>query len=438
MTGPAQAARCDWRSLSVAVLLATALAPPALAQTAANEPLAVPIGWLKVVEPDPPILSNLAPPPADTGLAGARLGREDNATTGSFTGHDYQLTETLVPEGEDPLAAARSALAQTPFLLVDAPAETMVKIADLPEAQGALIFNVARAMPSSVATTIVPVAEKVIAARSGWLLWAGALVALWTVSSLVETIRDILRRAYETKSGSSFFKKRLISIGLILGAVVLLMLSLFAQVLIGGAQEVIQATVPQFATLIGALRLSRIVPGIGLAVSLWILFVTLTPKSYRGRQWPKWPGALFTTVWWVSMTAGLPFVLSRLGGYDLTYGSLAGVIVALFFFYIIGLGVVIGPLSSAALRAGSGQSVAWISAASTSAATPATTSAASPVRTTSAPPRAFRSVTMPSRCGKDRPSRSSFHTTSMSPAFRYSRQAFSPGRSSRAPDALSV
>ncbi|WP_299840551.1 ABC transporter substrate-binding protein [uncultured Paracoccus sp.] len=144
MTGPAQAARCDWRSLSVAVLLATALAPPALAQTAANEPLAVPIGWLKVVEPDPPILSNLAPPPADTGLAGARLGREDNATTGSFTGHDYQLTETLVPEGEDPLAAARSALAQTPFLLVDAPAETMVKIADLPEAQGALIFNVAR------------------------------------------------------------------------------------------------------------------------------------------------------------------------------------------------------------------------------------------------------------------------------------------------------
>ncbi|ANK12288.1 YihY/virulence factor BrkB family protein [Erythrobacter neustonensis] len=213
----------------------------------------------------------------------------------------------------------------------------------------ALIFNVARAMPSSVATTIVPVAETVIAARSGWLLWLGGLVALWTVSSLIETIRDILRRAYDTKSGSSFFKKRLISIGLILGAVVLLMLSLFAQVMIGGAQEIIQTTVPEFATLIGALRLSRIVPGIGLAASLWILFVTLTPKSYRGRQWPKWPGALFTTLWWLAVSAALPVVLRSAFAYDLTYGSLAGSMVTLLFFWLVGLGLVIGAELNAAL-----------------------------------------------------------------------------------------
>lgn len=213
----------------------------------------------------------------------------------------------------------------------------------------ALIFNVARAMPSSVATTIVPVAETVISARSGWLLWAGALVALWTVSSLIETIRDILRRAYDTETGHTFFKKRLVSIGLILGAVVLLMLSLFAQVLIGGAQEVIQTVVPEFATLIGALRLSRIVPGIGLAASLWVLFVTLTPKSYRGRQWPKWPGALFTTLWWLAVAAALPVVLRSAFTYDLTYGSLAGSMVTLLFFWLVGLGLVIGAELNAAL-----------------------------------------------------------------------------------------
>ncbi|TRW99733.1 branched-chain amino acid ABC transporter substrate-binding protein [Paracoccus sp. M683] len=108
------------------------------------ETLAVPIGWLRVQVPPPPILSNLPPPPEDLGLAGARLGRDDNATTGSFMGHDYRLTETQVPEGDDVLAAARQALATTPFLLVDAPAGLLVQIADLPEAQGALIFNVAR------------------------------------------------------------------------------------------------------------------------------------------------------------------------------------------------------------------------------------------------------------------------------------------------------
>ena len=42
-------------------------------------------------------------------------------------------------------------------------------------------------------------------------------------------------------------------------------------------------------------------------------------------------------------------MLSSLGGYDLTYGSLAGVIIALFFFFMIGLGVTIGAQLNAAL-----------------------------------------------------------------------------------------
>jgi membrane protein len=49
------------------------------------------------------------------------------------------------------------------------------------------------------------------------------------------------------------------------------------------------------------------------------------------------------------MTALLPFVLAQLGGYDLTYGSLAGVVVMLLFFYLIGLGLVFGAHLNAAL-----------------------------------------------------------------------------------------
>ncbi len=212
-----------------------------------------------------------------------------------------------------------------------------------------IVLSVARAMPSSVASVIVPVAEKVIYARSGWLLWVGGAVGLWTVSSLIETIRDILRRAYGTKATSSFWWTRLLSAGLILGAVVLLMLSLFAQVLIGGAQEVILAVVPQLGEWIGALSLSRIVPGLGLALSLWVLFLTLTPSRYRGKQWPKWPGAVFTTVWWLAVAAALPVVLRGAFSYDVTYGSLAGSIVTLLFFWLVGLGLVIGAQLNAAL-----------------------------------------------------------------------------------------
>jgi membrane protein len=212
-----------------------------------------------------------------------------------------------------------------------------------------IILSVAQAMPASVAETIVPVAEDVIYARSGWLLWAGGAVGLWTVSSLIETIRDILRRAYGVRSVQAFWRTRLLSAGLILAAVVVLMLSLFAQVLIGGAQEVIAAAFPQLGEWIGTLRLSRIVPALGLAASLWVLFVTLTPPAFRGRRCPKWPGALFTALWWLAVAAALPIVLRSVFTYDLTYGSLAGSMVTLLFFWLVGLGLVIGAELNAAL-----------------------------------------------------------------------------------------
>ena len=48
-----------------------------------------------------------------------------------------------MPERGDVLAAARAALAASPFLVLDAPDATILAVADLPEAQGALIFDVA-------------------------------------------------------------------------------------------------------------------------------------------------------------------------------------------------------------------------------------------------------------------------------------------------------
>ncbi|WP_069309053.1 YihY/virulence factor BrkB family protein [Porphyrobacter sp. LM 6] len=213
----------------------------------------------------------------------------------------------------------------------------------------AMVEAVARALPVSVAAVIVPVAEDVIYARSGWLLWLGAGVGLWTVSSLIETIRDILRRAYGTAQVQAYWKTWLFSAGLILGAVVLLMISLFAQVAIGTAQEVIAAAFPQLAEAVSTLSLSRIVPAFGLAGSLYVLFATLTPAAYRASGAPRWPGALFTMVWWIIVAAALPVVLRRFFTYDLTYGSLAGSMVTLLFFWLVGLGLVIGAELNAAL-----------------------------------------------------------------------------------------
>ena len=206
-----------------------------------------------------------------------------------------------------------------------------------------------QAVPPVVATAIEPVARDVISARSGWLLWVGGLVGLWTVSSLIETIRDILRRAYGTRAAAAFWRYRLISSGAIVAAVVALLFSLFAQVAIGAAEEVIAAWFPRFSDWADTLTATRLVPAGILYLSLYLLFYTLTPTAYRPRRYPKWPGALLVTGWWVAVMVMLPGVLARFFTYDLTYGSLAGVMIALFFFWLVGLGMVVGAELNAAL-----------------------------------------------------------------------------------------
>lgn len=45
----------------------------------------------------------------------------------------------------------------------------------------------------------------------------------------------------------------------------------------------------------------------------------------------------------------MPLILANMISYDLTYGSLAGVMLALMFFWVIGFGVVVGAHLNAAL-----------------------------------------------------------------------------------------
>lgn len=215
--------------------------------------------------------------------------------------------------------------------------------------RAAAINTVVFALPPVVAKVIAPVARDVVEARTGWLLWAGALAGLWTVGSLIETIRDILRRAYGTRPTLSFWHYRALSSGIIMVAMVLMMASLIAQVMIGTAQEVIDARFPQLSSAAADLSLSRLIPTAGLYGSLYLLFFTLTPARYRRRQYPKWPGVMLVTGWWLAATSLLPPLLRTVFAYDLTYGSLAGIMIALFFFWLVGLGMVMGAELNAAL-----------------------------------------------------------------------------------------
>lgn len=203
-------------------------------------------------------------------------------------------------------------------------------------------------VPRGVSELLEKPIYDVITSRAGPLLWLAGLFALWSVSGFVETIREILRRAYGTTHSHPFYTYRLYSAGIILGSVALALVAFALQIVLTGAQSVLETLFPGW-DVNQLVALGRLVPVAALFAAMYIMFYTLTPARYRARRYPKWPGALLTTLWWMSTTALTPLIFYQLSNYDLTYGSLASVMIALMFFFIIGLGVVVGAQLNAAL-----------------------------------------------------------------------------------------
>ncbi len=211
------------------------------------------------------------------------------------------------------------------------------------------VANVLRRLPPNVADTLRSPVREVLEMRTGPLLWLGGIVGLWTATSFTETIRDILRRAYGVKYSAPFWEYRFGSILLILGAVMLLMVAFAASVSLSSLHHVLVQWFPFAEGVASGLGIYRLVPAATLFFTFYVLFFALTPSRYRKHQCHKWPGALLITLWWLVTVELLPRVLGLLGGYSLTYGSLAGVMIALLFFFVVGLGVVIGAELNAAL-----------------------------------------------------------------------------------------
>ncbi|NOT69877.1 MAG: ABC transporter substrate-binding protein [Hyphomicrobium sp.] len=79
----------------------------------------------------------------DKGVQGARVGIVEDNMTGRLIGHDYKLIEAIVAEDADITVKARELLAGGVTMIVAdlEPADLLI-VADLPEAENAIIFNI--------------------------------------------------------------------------------------------------------------------------------------------------------------------------------------------------------------------------------------------------------------------------------------------------------
>jgi membrane protein len=215
------------------------------------------------------------------------------------------------------------------------------------EAGQAAIDGMLRALPVDVAQLFAPVIDEVLEARTGNLLLFGGIVALWTISTFLETLRDILHRAFRVPNTHSFVEARLRSIAGTLVAMLLILIAFLSQVVLVVALKSLPVIRRLEADIPFLLDWSRILSSAVVFLSLWALFKLLSPRELRHN--PAWPGAAVTTAAWVGGSFLLGPAFASFGKMSLTYGTLSGVMIALLFFYAVGFALVLGAELNAAL-----------------------------------------------------------------------------------------
>jgi ABC transporter substrate binding protein (PQQ-dependent alcohol dehydrogenase system) len=125
-----------------AAIVVAAHAGAALAQSKGGPaPVEVHVGLIRARTP-PPALYDIDAVPLDEALAGAKLGIDDDNTTGAFLKQHYTLDDVVVDGAQAAADAARKLVERGDrFVVVSLPADGLIAVADAVKDSGALVFN---------------------------------------------------------------------------------------------------------------------------------------------------------------------------------------------------------------------------------------------------------------------------------------------------------
>ena len=204
-------------------------------------------------------------------------------------------------------------------------------------------------LPPQVASVLRPVINEVRTNASTSLLTVSIALTLWFSSSGFESLRATVNLAYDVKNYPHPVWSRLHSMLLtILSAVVIIlaMLALVVGPLVGelvaflsNGQVVEPSTYALLRHVIGILLL------LGLFIGLYRILPSTDVELVEAV-----PGAVVAVLLWAASASIYSLYLQGLTTYTLTYGSLAGIILTLFFFYISAIVFIFGAQLNGAIR----------------------------------------------------------------------------------------
>lgn len=172
----------------------------------------------------------------------------------------------------------------------------------------------------------------------GWTLAAALAGALWSASSGTKGLMNAVNAAYNEPETRGFLQLRSIALALTIGAIFfgLLILGLIAVVPIG-LKTLGLSTTAELVVTWGRWPILALALTVGLGVVY---------RYAPDRATPEWSwlsvGAGAAVVIWLAASAGFGWYVNSFGSFTATYGSIAGVIVLMLWFFLTAFAILLG------------------------------------------------------------------------------------------------
>jgi membrane protein len=173
------------------------------------------------------------------------------------------------------------------------------------------------------------------------LLTIGLLVTLYSASRGVDAVRRALNLAYDVKESRPFWKTEGIAIGMTIGGALLVLLSV-SGLIVGGDLGLWLAErlhiAHAYVVAWSWLRWPVTAAVIMLCAALGYYLLPDVEQQFKFIT----PGSVSGTLVWLAATWGFSQYAAHFGSYNVTYGSIGGVIVLMTWFYLSGLVFLLG------------------------------------------------------------------------------------------------
>ncbi|WP_162840585.1 YihY/virulence factor BrkB family protein [Gracilibacillus timonensis] len=195
--------------------------------------------------------------------------------------------------------------------------------------------------PADIVNLLNSTISEVMNNRNGGLLSIGIIGTLWSASNGINALIRSFNSAYDIEEARPFLIARGISIILTIAMIGVIIMAFALPIFGRMIGEYIFSLIglsDGFVSLWNTLR--WVVSSVVFFIVLIMLYKMAPSKHVYFRH--TYLGALFATVFWQLTSLGFSYYVSNMANYSATYGSLGGVIIMMFWFYLSGIIIIVG------------------------------------------------------------------------------------------------